>query len=278
MKRTIAVICSVCLVALVAFALCACTAVREADVEKLLRKCDVHKEIALSEGADAGNVRINVTTDVYAVYIHEIEYGRSVTLDFARHDSYKVEGVAEGAQATGEYDLIITEVCTDNMTSHNKNAFLIVGVPEYIMNERSAFDYSVLVETKTGAVQIEDMENATKLDVRVKTGSVYIGDCHADDISVNIDTGAVRVEGECDKAEITTTTGAVDFDLTARSITVKTATGAIRGEVEHPEHWYTISAHSNTASCNLSDRTGNGDYNLTLTTDTGSIKVRFDND
>lgn len=278
MKRTIAVICSVCLVALVAFALCACTAVREADVEKLLRKCDVHKEIALSEGADAGNVRINVTTDVYAVYIHEIEYGRSVTLDFVRHDSYKVEGVAEGEQATGENDLIITEVCTGNMTSHNKNAFLIVGVPEYIMNERSAFDYSVLVETKTGAVQIEDMENATKLDVTVKTGSVYIGDCHADDISVNIDTGAVRVEGECDKAEITTATGAVDFDLTARSITVKTATGAIRGEVEHPEHWYTISAHSNTGSCNLSDCTGNGDYNLTLTTDTGSIKVHFDND
>lgn len=274
MKKFWSIICTVIAITLSLCVFAACGGVKEADVDRLLAKCDAHEEISVREllGNSANGVYIRVESDVYNVYIQENDFGSCVTLDYVRNSRYPVEYALSG-QVNDLVEVHIIEQAHWNAES-NKNNFLIVGIPENLMNDNLSID----VITKTGSVQIEDIERAQEIQVTVETGAVYIGDCHAYNTKVDVQTGAVYVETEGETANISTDTGAVKFDLAVKQITVTTNTGSINGKVEHPEYWYSIEAHSIVGKCNLNNRMGSGDYKLTVTTDTGSIKVRFDND
>ncbi len=278
MKKFSAIICSIILLATALFAFASCGGVKKVDIDRLLSKCDTHKEVSLREGGidNADTINVKIKTDVYAVYVYEAEYGNSITLDYVFDDNCDVSSSLDFAN--GSVDVYIEAKYTSNYLSINKGNYLIVGIPESWLENGFVRNSAVEVVVDTGAVQIEDIEQIGSISVVDRTGTVYIDDCHADVIDVNVNTGAVYVEADCDKTTINTDTGAVQFDLTAREITVTTDTGSIKGTVEHPQYWYTIDAHTSTGSCNLKNRTGSNDYKLTLDTDTGSIKVRFDND
>lgn len=283
MKKFWSIICAVAIIALALCVFAACGGVKEVNIDRLLKKCDVHKEASLSEPGNATDtgLYIRVDSDVYNVYLHEIEYGNNITLDYIDNSQYPVTLTVVGeTQMDGEMaaEVHITEKANRNAGA-NKNNFLIVGVPESLMgNVQLGHSLYIGIVTDTGNVQIEDIEHAESISATTETGTVYIGDCHANNLVVSVDTGAVYVEAEGETARISTDTGAVEFDLTAKNITVTTGTGSVRGTLEHPEYWYTIDAHSDTGSCNLNNRTGSGDYKLTVKTGTGSIYVIFDND
>ena len=81
MKKFLSIIYTAVFLAACALALVACDVVAEADVDRLMRKCNSHEEIQLVDAAAFTDVFIQ--TDVYSVYVTESDFRGIITLDYA---------------------------------------------------------------------------------------------------------------------------------------------------------------------------------------------------
>ena len=272
MKKFWSILCAAILLVVSLCALAACGGVNEVDVDRLLRKCNFHDEIPLEKLPSTLN--IDISSDSYSVYGHEVEYGTGITLDY-------IEGKKGTVTATptvegGALNVVIAE--SDNAKSADKNSFLVVGIPEYLLNRQAAQKLNVTVISHYGNIQIEEIEYANNVTAVTDKGTIYVNDGHAELTTLTSDTGDIYVETEGEKVIVTTDKGNVRFDLTVKDVTVTTDSGNIKGTIEHPQYWYAIDAHSDKGKCNLNKRTSTGEYKLTLSSKTGNINIRFDND
>ena len=270
MKKFLSIIYTAVFLAACALALVACDVVAEADVDRLMRKCNSHEEIQLVDAAAFTDVFIQ--TDVYSVYVTESDFRDIITLDYAEEPDFAVSYTTSYSSVSGECVNFSEKPLISNAQADN--CFMIVGLPERMM-EQGLISLTVL--TETGNVQIDDV-TAQELFVRTDTGTIRLDDCHAEDTQLTASVGSIYAEAAGKSVSIDTNIGSVEFDIDAKDIRITTDTGAIRGTVDHPEYWYTIDAHTDTGRNNLVNRTGNGEYKLTVRAVTGEIKVRFDND
>ncbi len=270
MKKFLSTLCAIALLATALCALASCGRVSKVDVDELLAKCNSHESVSVEETTfqSAPFAFIHVQTDGYRVYMHEVD-GDDITVDYVNNDKHTVL-----VRTLIDDGIALVEV-SESGEGRARNGFIVVGVPQKLMQGQSVLD--VYVVTKTGAVQIEDVERAATLGVTVQKGTVYIEDCQADEVRVSSDTGAVYVEASGNSVVITTQKGAVGFDLDAKSITVTTDSGSVRGEVEADKSLYTIEVYTFKGKYNLSDSKG-VDRFLTVKTQTGNIDVEFESD
>lgn len=265
MKKFLSILCAAIMLAFAACAFAACgDTVAEADVDRLIRKCNKHEVLAVS--FESATVTIN--TDVYSVYIEEIDYGSDVTLDYATSAGSEISMSGDGKNGVS-----ITERST--ATAASQDGFLVVGIPERLMESRLL---TLSVTSQSGNLQLDDV-TATTLTATTLSGTIRLDGCHATTrAKVGTDSGAVYADVEGNSIVIGTKSGDVGFELAARSISVSTTSGSVKGKVDHPEYWYSIDARSNTGKCNLTNRQNGADYVLSVISDTGNINVRFDND
>lgn len=263
MKKFLPILCAALLfaVALCAFAACGKT-VAEVDVDRLYRRCDSHLEVAV-----ATSTLVVIDTDVYSVYIEEIDYGSDITIDYAKNPNSTVSMTNDGGVSIKE--------TYKETNARPENAFMIVGIPERIMERGSL---TLIVTSDSGNLQFDDV-TANSLTASTQSGTIRLDGCHAT-VGAEIQTvsGAVYADVEGDSISVTTQSGDVGFELSVKNITVSTASGSIKGKVDHPEYWYSIDARSDTGKCNLTSRQGGENCKLSVVSVSGNIKVRFEKD
>ncbi len=300
MKRLSIILLIVAVLTLGCVVLCGCGDVTKVDIDRKLAQCDKSQVIEVTDGST-----IAVETDVYSVYVHQTESPK-FSLYWVAHKDHEVtfnvdeelpiqkerEGtcsVDESASVSSKL-VTITEKSKKDVDLTTKNLFLVLNVPETWTT--AVFE----VKVDVGAIQVEDV-TVSQLRLTANTGSVYVEDCevatgttatiksitgaittndlHAQKILMETSTGSINADANATDVTLIADTGSIDFDLEATTINVSVDTGSVNGTVEGSMVDYAISAQTNTGSCNLKNKTGDGVHSLTVTTDTGSIKVKF---
>ena len=153
--------------------------------------------------------------------------------------------------------------------------------------------------TDTGSLSLTELSLGS-LEVESDTGRILLGGaCGA--VTVENDTGSVTVQGlSCTSLDVETDTGAislcdlsVDGELEAASdtgsitlarvsagsaLSFETDTGSIRGSLGGCAEDYSFRAKSGTGRCNIPNNWGRGAVLLTVTSDTGTIEITFEDD
>lgn len=117
-----------------------------------------------------------------------------------------------------------------------------------------------------------------KIEITVPFGT------NLDTVDINVDVGAVSVEGvDLDQATINTDVGAIAFkNVEFRDLTANSDVGAISLELLHPVSEYTIEAKSDVGAIQVNNsnvkrrysQTGSSNKRITIKTDVGGIEVK----
>ncbi len=142
MKKFLATICVAAMCAVALCALVGCDLVAEVDVDKLYRRCNVHRDLPFDGDS------VTVQADSYNVYVEELEFGNSVALDYV-----------QGATAI-EYRIDNGDVTIAQHGNADEDAFLIVGIPEHNLQHRTM---QLTVKVGAGNVQVDDIEASVLL-------------------------------------------------------------------------------------------------------------------
>lgn len=158
---------------------------------------------------------------------------------------------------------------------------------------------SAQFSTDTGALSLTGL-SLSALDVESDTGRIVLGgSCGA--VTVDGGTGSVTAEGlTCASLDIKTDTGAIRLTdvsaaaaISAKSdtgaitlshvsggseLSFKTDTGSIRGSLTGKTEDYTFRTKSGTGRSNLPGNWGHGALLLTVSSDTGTIEISFEDD
>ena len=282
MKKLLAfVLMAILCVSMLAFTSCDATPVFTA--EEMLPLCNKSAEISYFPGTHYEHHTIEIKTDVYTVAFHNID-GNVVTIDYVHHS--RVDVTAHCSPGLGNCKLTIKEDLKGTvMTSHS--LYMVIGIPK----SWSSFD--IVADIDIGSLIIEDSQ-VRNLQANIKTGVAYIDVQNATKVSVRVNTGDAKLVGKTESALIrtdtgsidanvgaktlrfSTDTGAIDFEvINGKNIYVESDTGSIRGKIHGDKAQYSILVDVELGSCNVKDQIGTSDKVLEINADTGSANIEF---
>lgn len=285
MKKIVA---TIVLVAIVSFVLCGCSS--DTTVQDALQRCDTNIVVTASQDAE-----LNISADVYEVFVVR---GKTDFFTVGYVSCDKVDFSAE--VANGKVEVTETKKAVFNAV----NLAMVVRVPQNWCGNAS-------LQLKTGAFNVENLA-LKNLSVIAETGRVAVKNCTAEDVVISVTTGTISVDADANSlhVEATTaaisakgnfensvyvknTTGTIDLDCVAQRmsaqsetgsvkfatdaqvIEIAVKTGSVKGTVQGNESDYAISVSTNTGSCNLHDKNGDGQHLLTVESTMGSVKIKF---
>ncbi len=120
----------------------------------------------------------------------------------------------------------------------------------------------VSMTTDSGGIRIEGLRCGKEFKAEAGSGAIRLEDCSAD------------------KVRLETTSGSINFEDFYYGISayIRAGSGGVRGEFTGSEDDYSIRSDTGSGSCNLPERTDNGDKVLDVSTGSGSIKITFADD
>lgn len=130
----------------------------------------------------------------------------------------------------------------------------------------SGVNGDLTLENHSGALNVEQGEG--KLMLSTHSGVVNVTD-HRGGLTINANSGAIRLQGINGPVDAETNSGVITLDLASgvgAQVSAKAGSGIIRGP-----SWLTVQRSGSTQTA--TGRLGNGEYNVSLQTGSGSITV-----
>ncbi len=133
------------------------------------------------------------------------------------------------------------------------------------------------LESTTGSIRLSNLNVAGAISAETSTGSVYMTNVSAAEISRRGSTGSTNLTDVSASAlNARVTTGSIILDtVDAQSLTLRATTGSISGPLAGRMVDYTIRSSVSTGSNSLPEKLDGGARTLNADTTTGSIRLSF---